>query len=68
LGSRDLSRELARARSVRHRQTVSKLARALERDELRLAYQPIVSLQTGELFALEALLRWDHPEESVRAP
>ena len=68
LGSRGLSRELVRVRSVRDRQAASKLARALDHEELRLVYQPIVSLQTGELFALEALLRWDHPEGGAVAP
>lgn len=68
LGSRDPSRELGQARSVRDRQSAGKLARALELEELRLAYQPIVHLQTGELFALEALLRWDHPEQGVVVP
>ncbi len=68
LGSRELSRELVRARSVRDRQSAGKLARALEREELRLVYQPIVHLQTGECFALEALLRWDHPEEGTLVP
>jgi diguanylate cyclase (GGDEF)-like protein/PAS domain S-box-containing protein len=35
---------------------------ALERNELSLRYQPIVSLTTGEIQRLEALLRWNHPE------
>jgi EAL domain-containing protein (putative c-di-GMP-specific phosphodiesterase class I) len=68
MGTRELSRELARVRSVRDRQSAGRLARALEHEELRLAYQPIVDLQSGELFALEALLRWDHPDEGTLLP
>jgi EAL domain-containing protein (putative c-di-GMP-specific phosphodiesterase class I) len=37
------------------------LLRALDRDELRLAYQPVVSLRDESIVAVEALLRWDHP-------
>lgn len=37
------------------------LRRALEGNELKLLFQPIVALNTGDIEACEALLRWDHP-------
>jgi diguanylate cyclase (GGDEF)-like protein/PAS domain S-box-containing protein len=37
------------------------LRRALEQQQFRLCYQPIVSLKTGSITSFEALLRWQHP-------
>ncbi|MCU1484544.1 MAG: putative diguanylate cyclase (GGDEF)/phosphodiesterase with sensor, partial [Actinomycetia bacterium] len=44
------------------------LADALERDQLRIVYQPIYQLSTGRLTGAEALLRWDHPERGLLGP
>lgn len=46
----------------------SDLHRAVARQEFRLFYQPIVSLETGRIAGFEALLRWEHPERGVLAP
>jgi EAL domain-containing protein (putative c-di-GMP-specific phosphodiesterase class I) len=44
------------------------LRQAIENDEFRLVYQPQVRLDTGELFGVEALLRWEHPVRGMLAP
>jgi diguanylate cyclase (GGDEF)-like protein/PAS domain S-box-containing protein len=44
------------------------LYRALERQEFHLCYQPQVSLASGKVMGLEALLRWQHPEHGLISP
>jgi diguanylate cyclase (GGDEF)-like protein len=44
------------------------LRRAVEREEFRIVYQPIISIRSGELTGFEALLRWDHPVRGEIAP
>jgi EAL domain-containing protein (putative c-di-GMP-specific phosphodiesterase class I) len=44
------------------------LRAAMDRDELRLDYQPVVDLATSRTVAIEALLRWDHPLRGPLAP
>ncbi|MBV8431905.1 MAG: EAL domain-containing protein, partial [Solirubrobacterales bacterium] len=44
------------------------LRQAIEREQLTLYFQPIVTLGTGELVAEEALVRWQHPRRGVVAP
>lgn len=44
------------------------LHRALENDELQLHYQPQIDIRTGQIFAVEALLRWEHPSLGMISP
>jgi diguanylate cyclase (GGDEF)-like protein len=46
----------------------SELNSAVELGQLRVVYQPIVSLATGEAEGVEALVRWDHPERGLVSP
>lgn len=56
------------ARAVYLLKMENDLRRAIEREELRVHYQPIVSLENGQLAGFEALLRWDHPERGFISP
>ena len=44
------------------------LRNAIERHELRVAYQPMVDLASGQIARVEALLRWQHPEHGLIPP
>jgi diguanylate cyclase (GGDEF)-like protein/PAS domain S-box-containing protein len=46
----------------------SALFHAVERGEMRLHYQPLVSARTGRMVGVEALLRWEHPELGMVSP
>ncbi|MHB8258528.1 MAG: sensor domain-containing protein [Acidiferrobacterales bacterium] len=56
------------ARAARRLQLETGLRQALERQELRLHYQPLVDMKTGRVCGMEALLRWQHPEFGLIAP
>jgi diguanylate cyclase (GGDEF)-like protein len=51
-----------------HLSLLGELRRAVERNELRLYYQPKVSLHTANVSAVEALIRWEHPTRGMVPP
>ncbi len=60
--------ELMRARVLERLRLENGLRLALEQGELRLVYQPLVSLDSGRSRRCEALLRWEHPERGTVLP
>ena len=44
------------------------LRHAIDHGELTLSYQPTVSLESGRVIGVEALLRWTHPERGAVGP
>jgi len=50
------------------RQTLERVRQALHQGELRLHYQPKVNLRTHKVVGMEALLRWQHPQEGLVPP
>jgi diguanylate cyclase (GGDEF)-like protein/PAS domain S-box-containing protein len=60
--------ELMRGRALARLRVENDLRRAIERDELALVYQPVVSLRDDSIVSVEALIRWNHPERGPIAP
>lgn len=52
----------------RRRELEGELRSAVRGGELQLHYQPIVDLKTGRVAAMEALVRWQHPERGMLSP
>lgn len=44
------------------------LRRALEKDQFKIYYQPQINIETNEVFAMEALIRWQHPDRGLISP
>jgi len=56
------------ARAVSLLKIENDLRQAIEREEFRVFYMPIVSLATGRIDGFEALVRWQHPERGLVPP
>lgn len=57
-----------RLEAVSRRAVIDDLRRAFRLNELELHYQPQVSLTDGQIFGVEALLRWRHPQKGLLFP
>jgi diguanylate cyclase (GGDEF)-like protein/PAS domain S-box-containing protein len=60
--------EAVHTRAVNRLKLESELRGALEKRQFRVYYQPIAQLETKQITGLEALLRWQHPEQGLISP
>ena len=67
-GRYELFDERLRSRALSRLRVENDLRRALERDELTLDYQPMISLSDFSIVGVEALIRWEHPERGRIPP
>ena len=51
-----------------HHQSLERIRRALLEAEFVLHYQPKVNMRTGQVIGVEALIRWQHPDDGLLAP
>lgn len=56
------------AQSVTQLQLETDLRQAVERQEFKVLYQPIMSLSSGRISGFEALMRWQHPTRGMVSP
>jgi len=56
------------AHAQRRVETAFELRRALDQEELRVYYQPVHDLSSGDLVGVEALVRWQHPQRGLVPP
>ncbi|MDR7304284.1 sensor domain-containing protein [Haloactinomyces albus] len=57
-----------RERMQRHMQLEQDLRSAVQENQLRVAYQPLVDLRTNRMVGVEGLLRWNHPVHGTVSP
>jgi EAL domain-containing protein (putative c-di-GMP-specific phosphodiesterase class I) len=60
--------EALRQRTQSKLETGNDLRHAIERDELRVFYQPEIDLEKGTCVGVEALIRWEHPVRGLLLP
>ncbi|MFC1671338.1 putative bifunctional diguanylate cyclase/phosphodiesterase [Spirochaetota bacterium] len=54
---------------IMHRFTLeNKLKKAIDENQFKLLYQPIVDCKSEEIIGVEALIRWEHPKDGVLSP
>jgi diguanylate cyclase (GGDEF)-like protein/PAS domain S-box-containing protein len=60
--------EAMHARAVNRIKLETELREAISQRQFRVYYQPILNLETKQIAGLEALLRWQHPEQGLISP
>jgi EAL domain-containing protein (putative c-di-GMP-specific phosphodiesterase class I) len=64
----DVYKEDGDSRILHRLETLEQLRTGIAQDQLVLHYQPKISLATGEVVGVEALVRWDHPTRGLVYP